>query len=157
MQYLDASMFGTYYIDCILIGITENGMYKIQYYDDFAEETVTKIVEKSRIKEEHIMSSVKIDPSWKTKAETIHHVKSWSHFYDAIKSGLKTHELRDNDRNYKIGDLMCLQRYDNINGRYTGDECMVEITYITNRERPCAFSCSVLDPNYCILSIRRVD
>ncbi|MGZ4849813.1 MAG: DUF3850 domain-containing protein [Candidatus Bathyarchaeia archaeon] len=90
------------------------------------------------------------------KGDTIHIVKSWAHFFDAIKAGEKTHELRDNDRKYEVGDYMLLQRYDNIRGKYTGEECCVIITYITNRERPCAFSGSVLDPKYCILSIKRV-
>jgi len=85
---------------------------------------------------------------------TIHRVKSWAHFFDSIAAGIKTHELRDNDRNYQVGDTMILERYDNIEGKYTGEECYVEITYITNRERPCAFSGSVLDPRYCILSIK---
>jgi len=87
---------------------------------------------------------------------TTHIVKSWAHFFDAIVEGMKTHELRDNDRNYQVGDEMLLQRYDNINGRYTGEECRVVITYITNRQKPCAFSGSVVHPDYCILSIRKV-
>lgn len=87
---------------------------------------------------------------------TVHTVKSWSHFFDAIKAGDKTHDLRHNDRNYQVGDILDLMRYDNINGCYTGDSCQVEITYITNRERPCAFSGSVLDRDYCILSIRKI-
>lgn len=86
----------------------------------------------------------------------VHIVKSWSHFFKAIKAGEKTHELRDNDRRYKVGDIMILQDYDNIDGKYTGAECAVKITYITNRERPCAFSGSVLDPKYCILSIKLI-
>lgn len=87
---------------------------------------------------------------------TTHEVKSWAHFFDAIVAGEKTHDLRDNDRNYKIGDYLLLKRYDNIEGCYTGAIFLVEITYITNRERPCAFSSSVLDPRYCILSIKKV-
>lgn len=102
------------------------------------------------------MVSLKQMVLYMIQPERIHLVKSWAHFFDAIKAGIKTHELRDNDRKYEIGDLMCLQRYDNINGKYTGEECVVQITYITNRERPCAFSGSVLDPKYCILSIRKV-
>lgn len=86
----------------------------------------------------------------------LHTVKSWSHFFDAIKAGQKTHELRHDDRNYQVGDHIVLQKYDNINGLYTGDECTVEVTYITNRQKPCAFSGSVLDRDYCILSIKLV-
>lgn len=37
-----------------------------------------------------------------------HTVKSWVHFFDAIESGNKKHDLRKNDRNYKVGDTLIL-------------------------------------------------
>jgi hypothetical protein len=86
----------------------------------------------------------------------VHKVKSWVHFFRAIVAGEKTHELRHDDRNYQVGDQIILQEYDNINGCYTGEECTVEVTYITNRAKPCAFSSAVLDSEYCILSIRKL-
>jgi Domain of unknown function (DUF3850) len=86
---------------------------------------------------------------------TTHIVKSWAHFFDAIKRGDKTHDLRKDDRNFQVGDVLRLERYDNVTGRYTEDApCFVDVTYITNRQTPCAFSSSVLEPGYCILSIQ---
>lgn len=85
---------------------------------------------------------------------TKHIVKSWAHFFDAIKAGKKLHDLRKMDREYKVGDTLVLQRYDNINGEYTGEEIEVEVTYITSNKTPCAFSSSALDRDYCILSLR---
>ena len=84
---------------------------------------------------------------------TIHNVKSWSHFFDAIESGHKKHDLRKNDRNYKVGDILKLQRYDNINGEYTGREISRRVTYITSNVTPCAYSSAVLPNDYCILSL----
>lgn len=52
---------------------------------------------------------------------TTHHVKSWSHFFDAIKRGDKRHDLRLNDRDYAVGDMLVLQRYDPFAGCYTGE------------------------------------
>lgn len=86
---------------------------------------------------------------------TTHFVKSWAHFFDAIKKGNKTHDLRKDDREYKVGDILVLQRYDNINGVYTGQELPVEVTYITSKAVPCAFSSTVLPPDYAILSIQK--
>jgi ASC-1-like (ASCH) protein len=84
-------------------------------------------------------------------------VKSWTHFFKAIKTGKKTHDLRDlRDRKYKVGDTLILKEYDPFLGQYTGDECRVLITYITSNETPCAFSSSVLPKDYCILSISLV-
>lgn len=87
---------------------------------------------------------------------TTHTVKSWAHFFDAIRDGRKLHDLRIMDRDYKVGDFMILQKYDNINGRYTGDELKVEITYITSDKVPCAFSSSALAKDYAILSIKPI-
>lgn len=85
-----------------------------------------------------------------------HEVKSWSHFFKAIAAGDKAHDLRKNDRDYHVGDHMILHDYDNIRGRYTGKKIKVEITYITDERVPCAFSSSVLDKGYAILSIKRL-
>lgn len=87
---------------------------------------------------------------------TTHYVKSWAHFFDAIEAGKKLHDLRKLDRDYKVGDFLVLQRYDNINGEYTGEEIKVEITYITSNKVPCAFSSSALDKDYGIFSLRLV-
>jgi hypothetical protein len=84
-----------------------------------------------------------------------HKVKSWSPFFQAIRDGQKTHDLRyDTDRHFAVGDTITLQEYLPFEGKYTGEEVDVLVTYITSRETPCAFSCAVLDKEYCILSIR---
>lgn len=85
-----------------------------------------------------------------------HKCKSWTYFYDAIALGIKTHDLRNNDRNFEVGDVVTLQRYDQVAGVYTGEEQDVIVTYITSSATPCAFSSAVLDRNYCILSIRKI-
>lgn len=84
----------------------------------------------------------------------LHEVKSWAHFYDAIAEGRKLHDLRKMDREYNVGDILVLKRYDNINGKYTGEEQRVEVTYITSNKVPCAFSSSALDRDYAILSLK---
>lgn len=87
-----------------------------------------------------------------------YHLKSWSPFFQAIIRGEKTHDLRDNvDRKYRVGDILVLQEYDQVAGEYTGRECMVEVTFITGRETPCAFSSAVLHRDYVILSIKLLD
>lgn len=87
-------------------------------------------------------------------SEPTHTLKSWSHFFQAIKAGEKKHDLRDNsDRKFAVGDSILLQEYDPFKGEYSGEECLVNVTYITDREHPCAFSGSVLDRNYAILSL----
>jgi hypothetical protein len=84
----------------------------------------------------------------------IHDVKSWMHFFQAIKSGAKVHDLRKNDRNYNIGDVMLYREYDFIGGKYTNRTLEATITYMTDSRTPCAFSSAILPADYCILSIK---
>lgn len=92
--------------------------------------------------------------------KTAHIVRSWTHLYQPMAAGLKTHDLRLNDRDYQVGDRLLMQEYDPAKGALTGQETLVEITYITGRDEghnPCAVSSVVLHPDYVILSIKRVD
>jgi uncharacterized protein DUF3850 len=89
--------------------------------------------------------------------ETVEHtLKSWPQFFELVLSGEKTHDLRRNDRDFRVGDLLRLQEFD-VDGRgYTGRQLTVTITYITSADYPCALSSGALHPDFCILSIRKV-
>ena len=41
-----------------------------------------------------------------------HDLKTWSPFYAAVASGAKTFELRKDDRNYSVGDVLLLREWD---------------------------------------------
>lgn len=98
------------------------------------------------------MEAVKNQPKQDT-----HVVKSWCYLYSAAINGLKTHDFRDRtERDYKVGDFMHFQEFDQTTGRYTGREAMFQITYITDRQTPCAMSSCALGKDYCVLSIRLV-
>lgn len=84
----------------------------------------------------------------------IHELKSWPQFFRAIKDGSRTHELRRNDRDFNIGDVLILQEFDPDLQHYTGDVLNVEVTSITSFAQPCAVSGAALDPSFCILSVR---
>lgn len=86
---------------------------------------------------------------------TVHYVKSWPVFFQAIKKGVKTHDLRSNhDRDYKVGDELVLQEFDPVTGTYTGDEIVCRITYITSNQFPCAYSSAYLSRQAVILSLK---
>lgn len=86
-----------------------------------------------------------------------YHVKSWPRFFQPIVDGHKLHDLRDKrDRPYAVGDTLTLQEYDPFDGRYTGREQDVVITFITSNDTPCAFSSAMLDRDAAILSLRLV-
>jgi hypothetical protein len=86
-----------------------------------------------------------------------HTCRSWCHLFEPILTGAKTHDLRIDDRNYQVGDVLQLQEYDITSGSYTGRELNALVTYITGRgegQHPCAFSSAVLHRDYVILSIK---
>lgn len=83
-----------------------------------------------------------------------HTLRSWAYLYRSMITGQKKHDLRLNDRDYKVGDVCLMQEFDNTLGQYTGREARFVITYITGRDGvPCAVSSSVLSRDHVILSL----
>jgi len=66
-----------------------------------------------------------------------HELKILPCYYDAVSSGDKTFEIRDNsDRGFQKGDLIILKEFDpDRPGGFTGLECRVYITYVTGYEQ----------------------
>jgi hypothetical protein len=86
---------------------------------------------------------------------SVHHLKCWPQFFDEIASGRKKHDLRRaDDRNFQVGDTLILEEYNPQKKTFTGRTLMVEVTYITSADLPCALSKDALHPSFCILSIQ---
>jgi len=60
----------------------------------------------------------------------IHKLKTWKEYFVAVFCGLKKFELRKNDRDFKIGDELILEEWDEINEIYTGRILHRRIDYI---------------------------
>lgn len=83
-----------------------------------------------------------------------HRLKCWAQFYREIAAGRKRHDLRRaDDRDFRVGDRILLCEFSPEEGRYSGREMLVEISYITSAKLPCALSGDALHPDFCILSI----
>lgn len=67
------------------------------------------------------------------KEPTVHHLKIGLTYFKAVRDGRKTFEIRKNDRDYKVGDILVLQEY--TCGSYTDEECEVKVTYMTDYEQ----------------------
>jgi len=84
-----------------------------------------------------------------------HELKSWPEFFKPVVDGQKTFEIRKNDRNFEIGDVLVLREFRPCkdcggggrvwssgdtdpcgckppHGKYTGRRFSVEIVYITD-------------------------
>lgn len=57
----------------------------------------------------------------------IHSIKVKPPYYSAIIEGKKNFELRKDDRNYQVGDVLYLCEFDGEN--YTGKQCIRRVTY----------------------------
>jgi len=59
-------------------------------------------------------------------------LKVWSEYFDALVSGDKSFEVRKNDRNYQVGDILQLREWDKDKGEYTGRYASKVVTYMLN-------------------------
>lgn len=59
-----------------------------------------------------------------------HELKILTEYFEPVISGRKRFEIRENDRDYKIGDRLILREW--TGESYTGDSYKAEITYITD-------------------------
>nr|DAJ14158.1 MAG TPA: activating signal cointegrator [Podoviridae sp. ctJ6o53] len=58
----------------------------------------------------------------------IHALKTLPEYFEAVRNGDKTFELRKNDRNFKVGDYLALNEWDG--KKYTGRSQLVKVRYI---------------------------
>jgi hypothetical protein len=64
------------------------------------------------------------------KALTVHDLKTWPQYFQAVREGRKTFELRKWDRDYKEGDRLILREFDPLIDEFTGEAVRAIITYI---------------------------
>jgi hypothetical protein len=51
---------------------------------------------------------------------TRHELKTWPKYFAAVRSGQKRFEIRRNDREFKVGDILVLREFDPEDDAYTG-------------------------------------
>ncbi len=76
-----------------------------------------------------------------------HHVKIERTFFEAVEIGSKTFEIRKNDCNYQVGDVLVLWEIDD-KDNLTGPAIVKEITYMTQYAQT---------DNYVVLAINKPD
>ena len=84
-----------------------------------------------------------------------HRLKIESTYFDKVIDGSKRFEIRFNDRDYEVGDILILNEVEKSalgNWGYTGRDYSVKVTYLTDfpaglRENYVAMSILPLDDN----------
>ena len=65
---------------------------------------------------------------------TRHELKTWPKYFAAVRSGQKRFEIRRNDRDFKVGDILVLREFDPEDDAYTGQSEERQITFLLSEE-----------------------
>ena len=84
----------------------------------------------------------------------IHALKQETQFFEDVVNGRKLFEVRKNDRNYKVMDLIALNEWDPDKNQYTGRSCLVYIDYIFDDEMYVKESYVVMTIKPCIVELK---
>ena len=78
----------------------------------------------------------------------IHALKTLPEYFEAVRKGDKTFELRENDRDFRVGDYLALNEWDG--EKYTGRALLAKITYMLdpNDIMACVGGFVILGLNY---------
>lgn len=63
----------------------------------------------------------------------VHELKTWPEYFEEVVKGNKTFEIRLNDRNFQVGDILELKEYDPIKKSHTGRHVRVKVTYLLDK------------------------
>jgi len=63
-----------------------------------------------------------------------HELKTWPASFNAIWGMRKLHDIRVNDRGFKVGDELFLREWDPGTKQYTGRYVLANISYVTEGE-----------------------
>ena len=65
---------------------------------------------------------------------TRHELKTWPQYFAAVRSGKKRFEIRRNDREFAVGDVLVLREFDPEQDAYTGQVEERQITFLLSEE-----------------------
>jgi len=79
-----------------------------------------------------------------SRSAATHELKILPQYFEDILHNSKNFEIRKNDRNYKVGDILILEEWDN--GKYTGRKVTRSVGYITDYAQK---------DNYVVMGLRK--
>jgi len=78
----------------------------------------------------------------------VHELKTWPTFYQAIVDGIKPFELRNDDRDFQVGDVLLLREFDLNVQKYTGRKACRLVTYKLESASFCG-----IENGWCIMGL----
>lgn len=64
----------------------------------------------------------------------IHYLKTWPVHFWPLRRGQKTFEIRKNDRDYQIGDVLVCKEYIPKEDRYSGELCCFYVPHMLTNQ-----------------------
>ena len=84
-----------------------------------------------------------------------HEIKIWPQWFDAVRNGTLSFQVRKNDRNYEIGDTLVLNEFRPGVGEYTGRTLTRTVIYILRGESDSLDAAADgIKDGYCGLGLR---
>ncbi|WP_080720041.1 DUF3850 domain-containing protein [Lysinibacillus sphaericus] len=81
---------------------------------------------------------------------TVHELKILPKYFEPVADGIKTFEIRKDDRGYQVGDLLLMKEHEN--GAFTGKAVLKEVTYLTTDYQQTNYvTLAIKDPNFDVL------
>lgn len=99
-----------------------------------------------KLKEKADKEKMEVLPS--DSGQQVHQIRLAKDYFNDVAAGVKSFELRKNDRGYKVGDILELLEFSE--GRNTGRLIRAEVTYILE-------DYTGIEDGYCIMAIKVVD
>ncbi len=82
--------------------------------------------------------------------QRLHNLKTVQPFFNEVLAKAKTFEIRKHDRDFRVGDLLILNKYDANKQDHRFEFCVREITYILqHRDFP-----EGIQPGFCVLGMK---
>lgn len=76
-----------------------------------------------------------------------HELKIWPSCFTAVEAGTKPFDVRENDRDFHVGDALLLREYEPESEQYTGQTTARWITYVLHGG---VFG---IEPGWCVLGL----
>lgn len=80
----------------------------------------------------------------------VHELKIVNPYFRKVALGIKTFELRKNDRDFKQFDWLVLKEYDSISNKYSGNYVKAMVIYMLKNYKG-------IEKGYCILGLKITD
>ncbi len=81
-----------------------------------------------------------------------HKLKCWPNYFDDLMSGKKTFEVRVNDRDFKVGDVLELQEFSPTRSCYLSRKLTLRVNYILRGSK----SNLCINDGACVMAIELV-